>query len=124
MNTKATEYGFDAAATAREAAQSVSEMARQAACTAGKKADEMTAQAGHSLKELGQKLGENAPSEGMLGTASQAFANSLRDGGEYLEETTLSGMAEEVTNLIKKNPLPAVLIGIGLGLMLGRLTRR
>jgi len=124
MNTKANEYGYDAAAKARETAQSVSDMARQAAATAAQRADEITANAGQSMKELGRKIHENAPSDGMLGRASQAVASSLRDGGEYLEDTTMSGLAQSVTDMIKKNPVPAVLIGLGLGMMLGRITRR
>jgi len=124
MNTNANEFGYDAAAKARETAQSVSDMARQAASNATKRADEMAASAGQSIKELGKKLGDHAPSQGMLGTASQAVARSLQDGGEFLKETTMAGLAKEVTNLIKKNPLPAVIIGLGLGMMLGRITRR
>lgn len=122
MNTQANEFGYDAAAKAREAAQSVGDMARQAAQTATKKADEMTASAGQSMKEFGRRLGEAAPREGMLGTASQAVADSLREGGEYLEERTLADLAHEVTKLIKRNPIPAVFVGLGLGLMLGRMT--
>jgi hypothetical protein len=32
-------------------------------------------------------------------------------------------MMEDVTGLIKRNPIPAVLIGLGIGFMLGRMLR-
>jgi hypothetical protein len=51
-------------------------------------------------------------------------ASALDSSGRYLEEQGLSGMAEDVTNLIRRNPIPAMLIGVGLGFLLARLTRR
>jgi hypothetical protein len=32
-------------------------------------------------------------------------------------------MAEDLTDLIKRNPIPAVLIGVGIGFLLAQLTR-
>jgi ElaB/YqjD/DUF883 family membrane-anchored ribosome-binding protein len=32
-------------------------------------------------------------------------------------------MADDVTEMIRKNPIPAVLVGIGIGFLLGQLTR-
>jgi hypothetical protein len=50
-------------------------------------------------------------------------AETLESGGRYLKEEGLEGMAEDLTDLIRKNPIPAVLMGIGLGFLLARLTR-
>jgi hypothetical protein len=47
-------------------------------------------------------------------------AGTLESGGRYLEEQGLGGIAEDVTGLIRRNPIPAVLIGVGLGFMLAR----
>jgi hypothetical protein len=33
-------------------------------------------------------------------------------------------MGEDLTNLIRRNPLPAVLVGIGIGYLLARATSR
>jgi len=124
MNTHANSLGHDAAARARDAAQSMTDMAREAATSASKKVDEAAATAGQSMKDLSKKISERAPSEGVFASASKKVADSLYEGGEYLEETTLSGVCQSVAEMIKKNPLPAVLIGIGLGMMVGRITRR
>jgi hypothetical protein len=50
-------------------------------------------------------------------------ASALDSTGHYLEEQGLSGMAEDLTNLIRRNPIPALLIGVGLGYLLARMTR-
>jgi hypothetical protein len=49
-------------------------------------------------------------------------AGALESSGRYLEEQGLSGIGEDLTNLIRRNPLPAILLGIGLGFLLARAT--
>jgi len=121
------EKAKDAASTvgqlAGEAAASVGHMAGQAASSVGKTADNLASSAGASIKHLGETLSQQAPREGMLGSASQTVANSIKDSGRYLEEAGLSGVAEDVTQLIRRNPVPAILSGIGVGFLIGRAMR-
>ena len=120
-----------AAGKAREAAASVGEMAlhagsavgeiaNQAACDVSKRADELTANAGVGIQGLGNRISQNAPHTGVLGNASQAFARSVKDGGEYIEGAKLSGMTEDLAQLVRRNPIPAILIAVGLGWFVGR----
>ncbi|MEK6261651.1 MAG: hypothetical protein AABP62_23880 [Planctomycetota bacterium] len=110
-------------AMASQAACDAGAMASQAACDVGKKADDLTASAGVGIQQWGDRLSKNVPHEGVLGSASQAFAKTIQDGGEYLEDAKLSGMTEDVARLIRRNPIPAVLIAIGLGCLLARSLR-
>lgn len=121
---KAKEVGAQAFDKAKEAASSVGEMVSQAASTVGKTADNLTSGAGTQIKNLGDTLAAHTPQQGMLGSASQAVASTIKQGGQYIEESGLSGMTEDVTNMIRRNPVPAVLIGIGVGFLLGRALRR
>jgi hypothetical protein len=74
------------------------------------------------MKSLASTIREKGPHEGMLGSASSAVANSLESGGRYLQEEGLGGIGDELTGLIKRNPLPSVLIGIGIGFLIARAT--
>jgi ElaB/YqjD/DUF883 family membrane-anchored ribosome-binding protein len=58
----------------------------------------------------------------MLGDATATVAKTLEQGGRYLEKEGVTGMAEDLTDMIKKNPVPAVLVAIGVGFLLGQLT--
>jgi hypothetical protein len=111
--------GKDAAASvgdmAHHAVSALGATASQAACDVGTKADELTARAGAGIQELGDRLGKIAPQTGALGTASQAVAQTVKDGGKYIERAKLSGITENMAQLIRRHPIPAVLIGIGLG---------
>jgi len=120
---KAREAGAQAVEKAKEAVASVGEMAGQAVSAVGKKADDLTSSAGADIKQWGQNLSESSPHAGVMGQASQAVATTLKEGGHYLEDAKLSGMVDDVTKLIKQNPLPAVAIGFGIGFLLGRACR-
>lgn len=65
-------------------------------------------------------LGERGPREGMLG----AVADSLEKTGRYMQEEGIRGMAEDVTELIRRNPIPAMLVGVGIGFLLAKVLRR
>jgi hypothetical protein len=56
----------------------------------------------------------------MVGNASQSLAGAVQHSGEYLEDQKLSGMAKDVTCLIRRNPIPSVLISIGIGWFVAR----
>jgi len=135
---KAKAAGMHAADKAKEAASSVgdmvsqaassvgktaSDMASQAASTVGKTAENLTSSAGAGLRNLGDTLSDKGPHEGMLGSASQAVASTLKEGGKYIQDAGLSGMADDLTEVIRRNPVPAVLVGIGIGFLIGRVLR-
>ena len=117
----------DAAASigemASHAACAVGDIASQAACDAGKKADELTVRAGAGIKDLADRMSKSVPHDGVLGAASQAVAKSIKHGGEYLEGAKLSGVSEDIAHLVRQNPIPAILIAVGLGWFLGRKLR-
>jgi hypothetical protein len=76
------------------------------------------------MSSLAGSVRENMPHEGMMGTASNYVADALESGGRYLQEEGFRGMADDMTNLIRRNPIPALLVGIGLGYLIARSTSR
>jgi len=117
---KAKDVVQQAGDKAKDAASSVGDMVSSAASSVGKTADKWTSSAGSGMKSLGDTIEEKGPHGGMLGSASHAVASTLAEGGKYLEQEGLSGMMDDVTNLIRRNPMPAILVGIGLGYLIGR----
>jgi hypothetical protein len=123
------------AATVQKAASSAVDKAHQMALSAGHKAEEVTSTAGKMVDEATAALGERLKSmagtirakglrDGMLGNASGAMADTLDSAGRYLQEEGLAGMEEDVTELIRRNPTPAVLIGVGIGFLLAKVIWR
>ena len=86
----------------------------------GQKTGDASAAAGSGLRSLGQNVRESGPATGVAGEASAALADSLDKSGRYLEEEGIKEMADDITNLIRRNPIPAMLVGIAAGYMAGR----
>jgi hypothetical protein len=51
-------------------------------------------------------------------------ADTLGAAGSYLQEKNLEHMAGDVSDLIRRYPIPSLLIGLGIGYLLARSTRR
>jgi len=109
-------------AQARDTAANVADKAKQAASTVRDRAETAVSGAGSGMQGLAGQIRDRGPQEGVLGSATSAVAGTLDQTGRYLEEQGLSGMAEDLTNVIRRNPIPAVLISIGLGFMLAKMT--
>jgi len=88
------------------------------------RADEAASAAGRRIEDLAEGLRQNTPNEGMLGACSNRIAETLETSGKYLEEQGVSGMVDDMTEVIRRNPIPAVLVGIGIGFVLARATSR
>jgi hypothetical protein len=51
-------------------------------------------------------------------------AEKLGAAGSYLQETKVEHVAGDVTDLIRRYPMAALLIGLGIGYLVARSTRR
>jgi len=104
----------------RTAANSASKSAEAAAGYLGDRAEDATAAVGSGLKSAGDAIRQNAPQGGRLGQASDMIAQGFIDSGNYVEEQGLQGMVCDVATLIRRNPIPALLIGVGLAVWITR----
>lgn len=102
----------------------VAKKTKQAAEFVGAKAEQATEAVGAGMESLGKSIREHEPEKGMLHNAGEAIADKLEGGGRYLEQHGLTGIGEDLTNMIRRNPIPALLIGVGIGVLLARMTRR
>jgi len=123
INKTTTQAAHDVKDAAQSAAGAVTDKARDIAATVGRKADDATEAVGSGMRSLAGTVRDHGPQEGMVGKASGAVAGALESSGRYLEEEGLSGMADDLTQMIRRNPIPSVLVGIGVGFLLARLIR-
>jgi len=105
-------------------ASTVAEKAKEAASFVGAKAEQATAAVGAGMENLGGAVRRHEPAQGMLHNAGETIAEGLESGGQYLEQEGLKGIGTDVTNFIRRNPIPALLVGVGIGVLLAQLIRR
>jgi len=120
LGDKAKDAGSAMANKAEGAASYVGHKAEDAASFVSGKADDATAAVGGGLRSLGSTLRQKAPQEGMVGDASSAVANTLERTGRHLQEEGFRGIVDDMTNAIRRNPIPALFVGIGVGFLLAR----
>jgi len=105
------------------AASAVGQGVSNAASAVGQRVEQGVAAAGSGMQSLADTARKNLPHDGYLGAASKAVADGLDSAGRYVEDKNLSGMTGDLGNLIKNHPIPAVLIGLGIGYLLGKALR-
>jgi len=109
---------------AKDVAGNVASAAGSAASWAGQRAEDAASGIGSGMKSLGDTIRDKGPQGGFLGSASGAVGDTLSNAGDYLHDKGLSGIGGDLTDLIRRNPVPAMLIGVGLGFLLARMTSR
>jgi len=62
--------------------------------------------------------------QGAISTAATAVAGGMESASSYLQEKKFEEMATDLTALIRRYPVPSLLVGVGLGYLLARLTTR
>jgi hypothetical protein len=118
------ETAANVADKAREAAGTVADKAKEFGKSAVQAADTATASVGSGVETMADKLRDHASREGMMHNAAAKVADTLERGGHYLKEEGLSGMAQDLTGLIRQHPIPALLVGVGIGYLIAHALRR
>jgi hypothetical protein len=121
---KTQEKATEAGNKVKEMGSNVTQRVGEAAGFVGKKAEDAASAVGAGMKSLGGTIREHAPHSGWAGSAGATVADSLESSGRYLQEHGFGAMCTDLTNLIRRNPIPAVLIGLGTGFLLARATSR
>ena len=108
---------------ARDATRVVADKVGDAASYVGDKADGAAGYVGEGLGSLAGRVRDNAPKEGVLGSAADTVARGIEKTGDYLKDEGFTGMGKDLMGLVKNYPIPALLIGLGLGYLIARSTR-
>jgi len=123
LSTKVCEAASAPAGKTHDVVASTFQMVGDAATAFGHKAEGAVDTVGGEMQSLAGSIREKAPAGGRWGSAASGVASTLESGGAYLQKRNLQGMAGDTTGLIRRYPLQAILVGIGVGFLLGRAAR-
>jgi uncharacterized protein YjbJ (UPF0337 family) len=102
----------------------MSAKAREFGATAAKKANEAAPVIGEKVKSLASAIREKAPREGKIGTTATKVAGGLESASYYLQEKKFEHLGEDVKGLVRRYPLQSLLVGLGLGFLLARRSKK
>ncbi len=108
--------GFGATSTAHKGGSSAPQ-GQQGAASIGDKVRDTAVDAWHKTEDLASSAAGKVKdaAQGVACAAEHAYDATTEKAGE---------LADSLTSLIRRNPLPAVLVGLGLGCMVGMLMSR
>ena len=118
VTDKAKDVAHTVADEARDTAHQVADAARDVAspgragpsaappATSAGRPTSGRPRAGHRVEALADTVRSQGPNSGTLGKATGAVADTLEGVGGYMADKDLSGMMDDVTNLIKQQPDP------------------
>ena len=90
---------------------------------AASKVDSAMTATGEQMSTLAQTVREKAP-EGKAGEVASKAADALDRGGEYLQTADLQMVRGDLERVIREHPIESLLVGIGIGYLVARATRR
>lgn len=113
--------------TIRNTAEYLVKEAKEVGANAGSylqnNAETLTDTISGGLKATARTIREKGPQDGRLGDATSAVAQTFSNFANYLDGHRVTDITADLSHLIGKNPLPALLVGIGLGVLLGHASR-
>lgn len=112
------ESGRQAIEGAKEAVEAGYQAAQQRVGVAMGMARETAAQVSGSVAGAAAYAGQRAEE------ATSSVGGALENTGHYLKDDGLRHIASDLTDLVRRNPVPAMLIGVGLGFLLAQATVR
>jgi len=118
----------DTAENMRDKAENVvsdaKDKAQQVGTQVADQADAATTTVGAKMTDVAQTIREKAPMSGPVADAAGTAADTLQRAGTYLQEQDLGDMRADLEGIIRRHPIEALLIGLGIGYLLARSTRR
>jgi len=120
---KARDVARTAVETARDTATGVADRARDLAGNVADKARDVAGTVAETTRDWASgAVGAVAESD-VVNKASEYASEAWETGSRYFQEHNFKDMAEDVAGVIRRNPIPAMLVGIGLGFILARSLR-
>ncbi len=121
---KAQDVASNLGQKAQDIASDVAQRAREAASNLQEKASGAVSSVGDSMSSLAGTLRQQAPNEGMMGTAASTVADTLESGGRYLSQHDFGAMVDDLGGIIRSRPVASICVAFGLGWLAGMAARR
>lgn len=118
-----SEIASDLKDKASDLASQAKDKASDVTAQAADKADDAMSATGQGMQTLAQTVRENAPT-GKVGDIATSAATALEKGGTYLQQADPAAVRSDLEEIIRRNPVPSLLVGLGIGFLLARSLRR
>jgi ElaB/YqjD/DUF883 family membrane-anchored ribosome-binding protein len=120
---KARDAARGAVETARDTATGVMDRARDVAGNVADKARDMAGNVADTARDWASGAVSAVKDSDVVNKAEDYVSEAWDTGSKYFQEHSFKDMADDVAGVIRRNPIPALLVGVGLGFILARSLR-
>jgi len=124
LGQRAADTASTVAQKAQATATNLADKAQDFLANAGDRTEEALSGVGQRISSWGGQLRQNAPHEGVLGTAASSVAGQLEAGGRYLQHHGFEDMTKDISGVIRNYPIQSLLVAFGIGCFCGMASRR
>jgi hypothetical protein len=97
--------------------------ARDVAGNVADKARDVAGNVMSSARDMASGAVGTVTDSDVVNKAGEYVSEAWESGSRYFQEHNFKDMADDVAGVIRRNPIPALLVGIGLGFVLARSMR-
>jgi hypothetical protein len=123
MADKARDAARGAVESARDTATGVMDRARDVAGNVADKARDVAGNVADTARDWASGAVGAVKDNDVVNKAGDYVSDAWESGSRYFQDHNFSDMAEDVAGVIRRNPIPAMLVGVGLGFILARSLR-
>jgi len=105
-------------AKAENLASSMKDKASQIGSTVSDKANSAVTSMGEKMSDVGHALREKVP------TSLAPYAEGIERAGNYLQRQDIGDFVDDLSGIIRRHPMPALLTGVAFGFLLARTAKR
>ena len=106
--------------TARDVAKELGELGRELRQRANSVRKEAVKQLNHAAESIRKEAREATKDKDAHETADEV-AKGLEKAAHYLNNNSVEQMGSEATKVVRQNPIPALLVALGIGMVIGLL---
>ncbi|MBL8118103.1 MAG: hypothetical protein J0L63_07420 [Anaerolineae bacterium] len=108
--------------TIQDVTKELGELGRELRQRANDIRKEAVKQLNHAAESIRREAREDMDDESAQKTADEV-AKGLEKAAHYLNTNSVEQMGQEATRIVKKNPVPSLLVILGIGILIGLLLR-
>jgi hypothetical protein len=120
---RARDMASTATGTVRDAASNAADKARDVASNVADTARDWASSAASAVTDKARDVVGSVRDSDVVHKATDYVEGAWESGNRYFQEHNFKDMAEDVAGVIRRNPIPALLVGVGLGFILARSMR-
>ncbi|MGE0683582.1 MAG: CsbD family protein [Candidatus Binatia bacterium] len=109
-----------AAKQAAEVGNALGSTVQEFSETAAEQVKTATVAVGEQMQSLADDIRENAPQSGVIASAATTVADQVESAGLYLQKNDFANMTQDLASLVRRYPLPSLLVGVGVGYLFAR----